>query len=330
MSRIAVVGGGAWGTALGHLAARKGHVVTLWAREPEVVEAVNRQHRNPLFLPEIALAPGLVASADMAALAGSEIALVAAPAQHLRAVCAALAPHWPAGRALVICAKGIEQGSHKLMTEIAAEILPGRPAAILSGPTFAAEVAAGLPTAVTLAIQDQALGQQLVETLGSALFRPYWSDDPIGAQIGGAVKNVIAIACGIVMGRGLGDNARAALIARGLAEMLRLARAKGGKAETLMGLSGLGDLVLTCCGKQSRNTSLGEALGRGQSLAAIQAGRRSVAEGVSTASAVMELARLHAVDMPIVAAMDGVLNRDLDIDAAVKGLLARPFKAEQA
>jgi glycerol-3-phosphate dehydrogenase (NAD(P)+) len=239
-----------------------------------------------------------------------------------------LAPDLPPGVPVVICAKGIEEGSGALMSEVVAATLPEAPQAVLSGPTFAAEVARGLPTAVTLATPDEALGRRLIAALGTRSFRPYLSDDLLGAEIGGAVKNVLAIACGIVMGRRLGDNARAALITRGLAELVRLALARGGRAETLMGLCGLGDLTLTCSSLQSRNHSLGVALGEGRPLAEIVAGRRSIAEGVASAAATAALARRLGVDMPIVAAVDAILHHGAAIDAVIEGLLARPFKTE--
>jgi len=228
----------------------------------------------------------------------------------------------------VICAKGVERGSGALMSELVAEILPRTPLAVLSGPTFAAEVARGQPTAVTLAAADAAVGAQLVSALGGATFRPYLSTDVVGAQVGGAVKNVIAIACGIVTGRALGDNARAALMTRGLAEIMRLGEALGGQRETLMGLSGLGDLSLTCNGPQSRNMSLGIALGKGRTLDEALAGKRSVAEGVDSAAAIAALAGRKGVEMPIVAAVDAIVHRGADIEAAIAALLARPFKAE--
>ena len=254
--------------------------------------------------------------------------LLAVPAQHLRAIGAALAAAAPAQVPVVVCAKGIEVATGALMTEIVAATLLGWPCAVLSGPTFAAEVARGLPTAVTLACADATLGRSLIDALGSRTLRPYLADDPVGAEIGGAVKNVLAIACGIVIGRGLGDNARAALITRGLAEIVRLARAKGGRAETLMGLSGLGDLTLTCTSLQSRNYTLGVALGEGQALAAILAGRRSVAEGVTSAPATLALAQRLGIDMPIAAAVDAILHRGAAIDAVIEALLARPFRSE--
>jgi glycerol-3-phosphate dehydrogenase (NAD(P)+) len=301
MQRIGIIGGGAWGSALALTARRAGRDVVLWAREAEVAAAINRDHANPLFLPGVALDPAIAATTDLAAAArGADALLLVAPAQHLRALGQALAPALAAGVPVVICAKGIEESSGALLSEAVAAVLPQAPLAVLSGPTFAGEVAAGLPTAVTLACADAALGRRLIAALGTRSFRPYLAADIVGAEIGGAVKNVLAIACGIVMGRRLGDNARAALITRGLAEMVRLALAKGGRPETLMGLCGLGDLVLTCTGMQSRNHSLGVALGEGRTLAEILAGRRSVAEGVAA------------------------------IDAAIAGLLARPFKSEGA
>ncbi|HVM80408.1 MAG TPA: NAD(P)H-dependent glycerol-3-phosphate dehydrogenase [Stellaceae bacterium] len=330
MERIGIVGGGAWGTALGLLALRAGRSTLLWARESEVVEAIGRRHENPLFLPGVALDPKLRATDDLSEVAASDVLLLAAPAQHLRAVASALAPQVQRGTPAVICAKGIEEGSGALLTEVVAAALPQAVPAVLSGPTFAAEVARGLPTAVTLAVADAALGRKLVECLGSRTFRPYLSDDLVGAEVGGAIKNVIAIACGIVEGRKLGDNARAALITRGLAEMARLALAKGGRQETLMGLSGLGDLVLTCTGMQSRNHSLGVALGEGKRLEHILAARRSVAEGVTSSAAAAALARRLGIDAPIVAAVDAILHRGAAIDAAIETLLARPFRAESA
>ncbi len=329
MQRIGIIGGGAWGSALALTARRAGRDVVLWAREPEVAAAINRDHANPLFLPGVALDPAIGATTELGqAVRGADALLLVAPAQHLRALATALAPLLPAGMPVVICAKGIEEGSGALMSEVVAATLPLAPLALLSGPTFASEVAGGLPTAVTLACADAALGRRVIAALGTRSFRPYLAADVVGAEIGGAVKNVLAIACGIVMGRKLGDNARAALITRGLAEMVRLALAKGGKPETLMGLSGLGDLVLTCTSLTSRNHSLGVALGEGKALVDILAGRRSVAEGVSSAAAAAALARRLGVDMPITAAVDAILHHGAAIDAAVESLLARPFRSE--
>ena len=329
MRRVAVIGAGAWGTALGLVAARAGLAVTLWARDPTIIEAINRQHENPVYLPGIALDPALTAAADPAAsLAGADAALIVVPAQFLRGIVQRLASALPPGLPLLLCAKGIETRSLLTMSEIAAELAPASPVAVLSGPSFAAEVARGLPTAVTIASRDPALAQAFVAALGSPRFRPYSSADPVGAEIGGAAKNVLAIACGIVEGRGLGDNARAALITRGLAEMVRLGLAKGADAETFRGLSGLGDLVLTCTAAQSRNYALGVALGRGAALAEALAGRRSIVEGVATAAAITQLAARLAVEMPITAAVDAVLHRGMAIDMMVEALLSRPHRAE--
>jgi glycerol-3-phosphate dehydrogenase (NAD(P)+) len=330
IEHLGIVGAGAWGTALGWVARRAGRQAVIWAFEPEIAEAINRRHENPVYLPGVALDPGMRATTELAEAAAADALLLVVTAQHMRQVCARLAPVLARDVPLAICAKGIENGTAALMSEVVAEALPGRPLAVLSGPTFAGEVARGLPVAVTLAAHDRSVGRALMEALGATHFRPYLSDDVIGAEIGGAVKNVIAIACGIAHGRGVGDNGRAALITRGLAEITRLCLAKGGRAETMMGLSGLGDLVLTCTSEQSRNYSLGEALGRGQSLAAVLKKRRSVAEGVHSAAAVATLARRHGVDMPIVAAVDAILNRSVAIGDVIEALLARPFRAEAA
>jgi glycerol-3-phosphate dehydrogenase (NAD(P)+) len=328
MQSFGVVGGGAWGTALAQVLRRAGRDVVLWAREADVVASINNSHSNPIFLPGVVLDPGIRATGDLATVAQGDALLLVAPAQYLRATCQALAPSLTAGTPVIICTKGIEEETGAMMSEAVAESLPRAAVAVLSGPTFAAEVADGLPTAVTLAASDAALGLQLIAAIGTREFRPYFTADVAGAQIGGAIKNVLAIACGIVVGRGFGDNARAALITRGLAEMVRLAMAKGAKSETLMGLSGLGDLTLTCSSMQSRNNSLGVALGQGQTLAAYLADRRSVAEGVSSAAAAASLARKLGVDMPIVFAVDGILHHGASIDNVIEGLLTRPFKAE--
>jgi glycerol-3-phosphate dehydrogenase (NAD(P)+) len=329
IGRIGVIGGGAWGTAMAVAARRAGRDVVLWALEPAVVETINRDHVNRDFLPDIALDPAIAATGDLAGLAGCDAILLVTPAQHLRALAGRLAPHLAPGTPVAICSKGIEIDSHALMSEAAAAALPaGTPLAVLSGPTFAAEVARGLPTAVTLACDDAAVGTALVEALGSRTFRPYLTDDVTGAQVGGAVKNVLAIACGVVVGRRLGDNARAALITRGLAEITRLATALGARPDTLMGLSGLGDLTLTCSSLQSRNMSLGVALGEGKTLVEIMAGRRSVAEGVHTARAVTGLAAHLGVDMPICAAMHAILAHGAGLNETIDALLSRPFRSE--
>lgn len=329
MDTIGIIGAGAWGTALALVARRAGRRATLWAHETETVAAIRERRENP-FLPGVELDPAIAATNDMAEAAAADAILLVPPAQHLRAVAAALAPHAKRDAPVIICAKGIETKTGALMSEALAAAMPRARAGILSGPTFAAEVARDMPTAVTLATADEAAGVSLVAALASRHFRIYRSDDVIGAQLGGAVKNVIAIACGVVMGRGLGDNARAALITRGLAEIARLGRAMGAKPETIMGLSGLGDLALTCTGEQSRNLSLGIALGRGEKIADILARRRSVAEGVATAGSVVTLAARHGVEMPIAAAVDAVANKGADVDAAIAALLARPPAQEEA
>ncbi len=327
--RIGIVGAGAWGTALAAACRSAGRTVRLWAREPEVVAEINDTHENATFLPGVALDRGIGATGDLADLAaGCDALLLVTPAQALGSTAERLATEIDRQTPLVICAKGIELDSGRLMTEVLSETLPDQPVAVLSGPTFAREVAEGRPTAVTLAAEDRALGERLVASLGSRRFRPYLSDDPLGAQVGGAVKNVVAIACGIAHGLGMGANTRAALITRGLAEIARLGAAKGARRETLMGLSGIGDLTLTCTDSQSRNYSLGEAMGAGRTLDDILAERKSVAEGVYSAAAVTTLASRLGVDMPIAEAVDAVLNRGADLGETIQALLARPFRAE--
>jgi glycerol-3-phosphate dehydrogenase (NAD(P)+) len=327
---VAVVGAGAWGTALAQVAAAGKRAVTIWAREPEVVEGINAAQENPLFLPGIRLNPIIRATDDLEDAAEAELILAVPPAQHMRGVLQGLRPHLRDGQPVVLCAKGIERGSLALMTDVLAEELPTAPAVVLSGPGFAKDVARGLPTATTVASPNQALAHRIVATLGLPTFRPYVADDLIGAEIGGAVKNVIAVACGMAEGRKLGDGARAALITRGFAELTRLGLAMGAKAETLSGLCGLGDLVLTCCSMTSRNTSLGAALGEGRALKDVLAERRSVAEGAESAPAVVALARKHGVEMPICSAVDDIVAERINIDDAIFALLSRPFKAERA
>jgi len=331
MQRIGIIGAGAWGTALAAAVRRAGREVVLWTRKPELAARINASHRNPDYLPDIGIDPAIRATADLDEAARSEALLLVVPAQRMRWIAGLLGPFVPEGAAgppLVLCAKGIEQKSGALMSEVLDQALPGRRLAVLSGPTFAAEVARELPTAVTLAARDETLAAGLASALGSASFRPYLSSDPLGAQVGGALKNVVAIACGIVAGRALGENARAALITRGLAEIMRLGAAMGARRETLMGLSGLGDLTLTCTSLLSRNYTLGRALGEGESLEAIMDGRRSVAEGVFSAAAASRRAARHGVEMPITYAVDTILNRGGAIDDAIRGLLSRPFTAE--
>ncbi|NWG46951.1 MAG: NAD(P)-dependent glycerol-3-phosphate dehydrogenase [Alphaproteobacteria bacterium] len=325
---VGVVGAGAWGTALAQTAARAGHAVTLWAFEPGLAESLETTRENALYLPGVRLEPAIRATGSLAALTGADALLLVTPAQHLRPVAAALAGHGAGPVPAAICAKGLEQGTDKLLSVVLAEAFPAALPAILSGPSFAIDVARGLPTALTLAVTDPEAGRTLLRAVGLPTFRPYLSDDLVGAQIGGAVKNVLAIACGIVDGKGLGASARAALIARGFAEMSRLAVALGGRAETLAGLSGLGDLVLTASSPQSRNYSLGVKLGQGETLDAVLGGRRSVTEGVLTSGAVADLAERLGVDMPISTAVAAIVCKQMSLDAAIGGLLSRPFRSE--
>ena len=325
---IGIVGGGAWGTALAQTARAAGGEVTIWAREPEVVADINTNHRNEMFLPGVSLDPAIRATVSLADLSGCDTILLVSPAQHVRATAEALRPVLRPGTTVVICAKGLEQSTGKLLGQVLAETLPQAELAILSGPSFAADVARGLPTAVTLAIADAGKGRLLAQRLSGRHFRIYWSDDLIGTQLGGAVKNVLAIAAGIVDGRALGASAHAALVSRGFAELRRFAEALGARTETLMGLSGLGDLLLTCGSPQSRNMSLGRALGQGQKLADVLGSRRSVAEGVYTATAVVSRARGLGIDMPIAQAVAAIVEDKLSVDAAIEALLSRPLKAE--
>ncbi|MBV1690722.1 NAD(P)-dependent glycerol-3-phosphate dehydrogenase [Novosphingobium sp. G106] len=325
--RIGVIGGGAWGTALAQALASDGSEVVLWAREPELVAEINTSRTNSLFLPSAKLTDTVRATGDIAELGGLPALLAVVPAQFLASVLAGL----PDGdRDLVLCAKGIEAGTGRLMADVARDAAPAARLAVLSGPTFAHEVAAGLPTAVTLACAGgEAQWQRLSPLIARKALRPYYSDDVIGAEIGGAVKNVLAIACGVVDGLQLGQNARAALIARGYAEMLRFGLARGARGETLSGLCGLGDLVLTCSSTSSRNFSLGKALGEGQSAAQALSGKSSVAEGAATAPVLAELARAGGIDMPIVEAVCRLLAGEAPAREVVSDLLARPLKAEQ-
>ncbi len=322
--KAGVIGAGAWGTALAQLLASDGQHVALWALEPDVVDAINRAHENPLYLPNIPLSPSVQATGDMAELAACDLLLVVSPAQHLRSVVAQA----PAGVPLVLCSKGIEAGTSLLMSEVAQQAQPDSPIAVLSGPTFAHEVAKGLPTAITLACEDKELGQRLAARIARSSFRPYLSDDVIGAEIGGAVKNVLAIACGVAEGAGLGLNARAALISRGFAEMTRFGLARGARAETLGGLSGLGDLVLTCSSTNSRNFSLGKGLGEGASAADLLANRRTVAEGAHTAPVLRDAARAAGVEMPVVEAVCALLADAAPLNQVIDALLARPLRPE--
>lgn len=322
--KAGVLGGGAWGTALAQLLGANGDEVRLWALEPEVVTAINADHVNPLYLPGLPLSPSIIATADMADMADCDLLLVVSPAQHLRAVIAQA----PARVPLVLCSKGIEAGTGLLMSEVVAEVRPQAPVAVLSGPTFAHEVARGLPTAITLACTDAALGNRIAARIARPAFRPYLSDDVIGAEIGGAVKNVLAIACGVSEGAGLGLNARAALISRGFAEMTRFGLARGARAETLAGLSGLGDLVLTCSSTDSRNFTFGKGLGEGRAPSELLANRRTVAEGAFTAPVLLAAARAAGVDMPVVEAVCGLIEGAAPLAQVIDALLARPLRAE--
>ncbi len=329
MKTAGVIGGGAWGTALALVCARAGLDTTLWAREAEVVASINAARENTIFLPGVVFDAPVRATADLADLAGADVILNVTPAQHFRASLEAFRPHARAGVPMVLCSKGVEQGTLKLMTEVLDEGLPQAAPAVLSGPSFAIDVARGLPTAVTLACPDEELGFRIGAALGLPTFRPYLATDMIGAEIGGSVKNVLAIACGISEGKGLGRSAHAALITRGFAEMTRMAVALGGEAETVAGLCGLGDLVLTCSSPQSRNMSVGLALGAGQTLQQALAGKVSVAEGVASAPAVVALARKLGVEAPICEAVAAILAGEAQVDEAIGRLLARPIRSER-
>jgi glycerol-3-phosphate dehydrogenase (NAD(P)+) len=319
---VAVIGAGAWGTALAGVAARAGRAVTLYARDAASAAQIAATRINPR-LPEMRLDARVAVTSEIARAANADIILIATPAQHLREAVAALAPHLVEATPVIATAKGIERGSHRFMTEVIAETAPDVRPAILSGPSFAEDVARGLPTAVTLAAKDEALARALVQALGSSTFRPYHTTDVRGVEIGGAAKNVLAIAAGIAMGRKLGASAQAALTTRGFAELMRLGRACGARGETMAGLSGLGDLILTCSSPQSRNLALGIALGRGEAPS-----RDKLAEGEFTAPVLIELAASQSVDMPVSHAVAAILRGAVTIDDAIESLLTRPFKAE--
>jgi glycerol-3-phosphate dehydrogenase (NAD(P)+) len=320
---VAVIGAGAWGTALASVAARAGRDVILYARNAGAAAHMTATRENPK-LPGVNFDPRITITPDVATAARADIILLATPAQNLREAAAALAPHLAVAAPVIACAKGIERGSHKFMTEVIAEAAPNAVPAILSGPSFASDVARGLPTAVTLAAKDEALASALVQALGSSTFRPYHTSDVRGVEIGGAAKNVLAIAAGIVIGKRLGASAQAALTTRGFSELVRLGRACGARGETMSGLSGLGDLILTCSSPQSRNLSLGIALGRGEKPA-----RDKLAEGEFTAPVLIELAASKNVDMPVSKAVAAILSGASTIDEAIENLLTRPFKAEE-
>ncbi len=324
---IGVIGAGAWGTALAVVAAHAGRRVTLWARESQVVESISAHRENRLFLRGVQLPKTISATGDLEAAAVADALLLVAPAQHVRATAVALKPHLSHGRPVVVCAKGIERGTGKLMNEVLAEFAAEVQIGVLSGPSFARDVAAGLPTAVTIAAQAS-IAQQLQASLGHEAFRPYGSDDVIGVALGGAAKNVYAIACGIVAGMGLGESARAALLARSFAELRRFGEALGAKSETLMGLSGLGDLVLTATSPTSRNFSFGLAIGRGATRAHLDTQGRPLAEGVETAPALLARAQALGIELPIAETTAAIVNGTLTLDAAIPRLMTRPLKSE--
>lgn len=329
-SSIGVIGAGAWGTALAVTLARNGRRAELWGRDHQALMDIAARGENARYLPGIRLSPMPHVTGDLSEIMEAGVVLLVVPAQEIRTIAPLMAIKARPGQPIVICAKGIERGTGRLLSEVVREYLPEAQLAVLSGPTFAREVAQGLPTAVTLACAQTDIAARLCGLLSGRTFRCYASTDVVGVELCGAVKNVLAIACGIAMGRRLGENARAALITRGLVELRRLAQAMGGRAETLTGLSGLGDLVLTCNSIQSRNYSLGHMLGEGQLLAEIEAHPHKLAEGRFTASAVVQRADALNIDMPICQAVDAILNRGADIDSTVAAILARPLRAEEA
>ncbi|WP_026191241.1 NAD(P)H-dependent glycerol-3-phosphate dehydrogenase [Methylosinus sp. LW4] len=324
--KIAVLGAGAWGTALANVAATGRERVALWGHDPAHIAALARDRENRAYLPGLPLAAGVAPSADLEAVAGAGVVLSVVPAQAMREVARRFRDILAPGTAFVICSKGIESGTRRFMSEVAAQELPQANIAILSGPSFAADVCRGLPTAVTLAARDEALAKRLCEILSTRAFRLYRSTDVLGVEIGGAAKNVLAIASGMAAGRALGASAGAALIARGFAELTRLGRAYGVNQETLMGLSGLGDLVLTCGSAQSRNFALGAALASGE--APLEAAHGKLAEGAFTASALVAMAKERGVEMPIAEAVDAILSGAIGVDQAIEALLMRPLRAE--
>jgi glycerol-3-phosphate dehydrogenase (NAD(P)+) len=323
---IAIIGGGAWGTALANAAALAGRDVIFWMRDEATAARAREMRENQRYLPGVRLHERVIPTARLDTLSNAGSTLLVTPAQAVRDATELVAPILSTASPIVICAKGIERGSGRFLTDVVAEVRPGSPVAVLSGPSFAADVARGLPTAVTLAARDGDLAAHLAGELSGPSFRVYHGVDVRGVEIGGAAKNVLAIACGVVVGRGLGESAKAALTARGFAELLRFARTHGGQAETLMGLSGLGDLVLTCGSAQSRNFAFGERLGRGAPVAEAAGGR--LVEGVFTASVLVDLARKHGIDMPVSAAVDAVIAGVLTVGEAIEVLMTRPLKAE--
>lgn len=325
---VGVIGAGAWGTALALVAARRDHRVTLWARHEATAQAINNDREHKARLPGVPLPENIVATAETADLATSDLVIAAAPAQAMREVMTRFRPHLRKGIPALIAAKGIEQATSRFMVDVVRETCPEVEPLMLSGPSFAADVARGLPTAVTLAARSIALARPAAEAISLPTFRPYVSDDLVGVQVGGAVKNVLAIACGIVTARGLGESARAALIARAFAELTRFGTALGARRKTLTGLSGLGDLVLTSSSQQSRNFQLGFALGQGKPLEAATKGLHGISEGAYTAAAVVRIAAEQGVDVPVSAAVLDILEGRMSIDATIASLMQRPLKAE--
>jgi glycerol-3-phosphate dehydrogenase (NAD(P)+) len=331
MARIGVIGGGAFGTAMACVVRRSGHEVVIWAREPEVVDAINRQGLNPMFLAGVPLVPGIRATGEMAAaLDGADFLLLAPPAQRMREIAARLAPLLKRGTPVVSCSKGLERASLALMPEVLAAALPQSPVAVLSGPSFAREIAIDLPCGVALACADGALARRLAALIANPRFGVQANEDPVGTAIGGVMKNVVAIASGVLAGRKLGENARATLVTMGLAEAIRFGLAKGAKRETFDGLAGIGDMMLTANSLQSRNTSLGFALGEGKRLEEVLAGRKEVTEGAFSAQAVVTLAQRLGVDMPISFAVDRLLNHGAALDDAIARLVSNLGQADQA
>lgn len=327
--RVGVIGAGAWGTALAVLANRAGSDVTLWSRNEQVVEVVRDKRINDIYLPDVFLDPAIRITTHLPQVCDSDLLILSIPSQSMRTLCINLSDLTLPDLPLIITTKGIERGSLLLMHEVVASILPSNPLAILSGPNFAKEAALGMPTATAIACADREMAERIRFAIGGRLFRPYLSDDLIGTEIGGAVKNVIALACGIAAGRRYGENARAALITRGLAEMSRLALVKGGKVETLMGLAGIGDLVLTCTSTQSRNFSLGYALGQGRELHEVLPGKaHGLTEGVMTADSLHELAMKLGVSMPLCATVYQILKGRVTVEEGIEQLLSRPFTEE--
>lgn len=325
---IGIVGAGAWGTALAQSLTQAGHRCLIWAHEDDTADAINGRHRNEVFLAGVDLDPRLKATSELADLANVDLILLVPPAQHLGRVARALAPHLNRDTPIVVCAKGIEQTTNRLLGDVLADAMPGHRQAFLSGPSFAADVARGRPAALTVASADPGLGEDIARAVGSKVLRIYWTDDTVGVQLGGAVKNVLAIAAGIVDGLALGASAHAALVTRGFAEMRRFGATLGAKPATLSGLAGLGDLLLTCGSPQSRNMSLGRALGQGRTAADILGERQSVTEGVYTAAAMVDLAQPQGIEVPIASAVHTIVDGGEPIQGVIETLLQRPMKFE--